>query len=236
MPLDLLTPRIDSAAANMATDFLMLQHYPTPTHARWRHYGWRQPAITFGYAQKIAEVRAKLPAEAAEWELCRRPTGGGIVDHRDDWTYALVIPAQHDLGAAPAPVSYAAVHQVIADTLQAHGRDAILQPPAEKPADPDGAAVCFTRAEPADVIDATTRTKLAGAAQKRGKRGLLFQGSLTRAAMGAIDEDQFEAELVERLAGLLSLPTQSVPWPEAWDEATDALAENYASAAWLDKR
>lgn len=237
MSLDLLPVRSDSAAANMATDFLMLQHYPERTHARFRHYDWRRPACTFGYAQRHAEVCAQLdPTD--ELELCRRPTGGGIVDHRDDWTYALVIPAAHDLGAAPAPESYAAVHEVIAATLRQQGCPAILQPTADRPAaeTPGRATTCFARAEPADVIHQESKIKLAGAAQKRAKRGLLLQGSLSRGNIGPLDWHQFEFELVEGLSRLLDLPVRETPMPEAWDEAVDTLAEDYTSEAWLKRR
>ena len=236
MPLDLLPTRSDSAAANMAADFLMLQHYPANGNARWRHYHWHRPAVTFGYAQRIKDVRAQLGDEARELELCRRPTGGGIVDHRHDWTYALVIPPKHDLGAAPAPVSYAAVHEAIAACLNAAGCPAKLQSTEKKPAAANRAAVCFSQAEPADVIHAETGQKLAGAAQKRGKRGLLFQGSLSREATGVIDWDEFEHALLDRLADLLGMPAQTASWPEPWDETVDALAEDYASEGWLERR
>lgn len=236
MPLDQLTVRSNSAAANMAADFLLLQHYPDPTRARWRHYQWHRPAVTFGYAQKIAEVRNQLGEEVSELELCRRPTGGGIVDHRNDWTYALVIPAKHDLGAARAAESYAAVHQVVANILNNQGCAAILQPPETIARVDTGPAVCFTRAEPADVIHATSGQKIAGAAQKRSKRGLLFQGSIDRSAAGSIDWDQFEAEFSEALAQLLREPHAPCPWPEPWDEMVDALAEDYASEAWIERR
>mgnify|MGYP003473553858 CR=1 FL=1 len=45
-------------------DFLLLQRYPHPGTPRFRHYGWRAPACTFGYAQKIATVRELLAAQA----------------------------------------------------------------------------------------------------------------------------------------------------------------------------
>src|SRR5690606_26855586 len=86
--LDILPNRSDSAAANMATDFLLLQRYPASGHARFRHYGWHRPAVTFGYSQKFAWVRDQLrtlhdnDSDVASVELCRRPTGGGLVDHR----------------------------------------------------------------------------------------------------------------------------------------------------------
>ena len=41
-------------------------------------------------------------------------------------------------------------------------------------------------AELHDVVHTTTGTKLAGAAQKRSKHGLLFQGSIARATCGAV--------------------------------------------------
>ncbi|MGH8021640.1 MAG: lipoyl protein ligase domain-containing protein, partial [Opitutaceae bacterium] len=91
--LHLLPARSAVAAENMAIDFLLLKRYPHEDAARLRHYGWRRPAFTFGYSQKIEFVRERLPhGEAGELDLARRPSGGGLVDHREDWTYALVLP------------------------------------------------------------------------------------------------------------------------------------------------
>ena len=92
MRLEVLPERTGGAAENMATDFLMLQRYPTEGVARYRHYHWRSAAFTFGYSQKISFIRGQLPP-GETFDLCRRPTGGGLVDHRDDWTYSLVIPS-----------------------------------------------------------------------------------------------------------------------------------------------
>ena len=115
MTLDVLPVRTGNAPENMAHDFLLLQRYPRAAVARFRHYGWRGPAWTFGYSQKIAFVRAQLPADARD--LCRRATGGGVVDHTEDWTYALVIPRGHPLYDARATESYRVVHQALADAL-----------------------------------------------------------------------------------------------------------------------
>jgi lipoyl(octanoyl) transferase len=81
--LHVLPPRGDSATANIAADFLLLQRYPVPAVARFRHYEWQRPAFTFGFSQKIEFIRAAVES-AQPVELCRRPTGGGLVDHRDD--------------------------------------------------------------------------------------------------------------------------------------------------------
>ena len=174
----------------MATDFLLLQRFPEPADARFRHYGWRKPAWTFGYSQKISWVRGQIPAEPGD-ELCRRPTGGGIVDHREDWTYALVIPRGHSLEEQRAAESYRIIHETLAAALRAQGIDAQTKPcepaaPASEASEALPAGVCFTRAEVFDVIHAETGVKIAGAAQKRTKHGLLFQGSIWQPAVSGI--------------------------------------------------
>jgi lipoate-protein ligase A len=131
--LHLLPVRTGAAAENMALDFLLLQRYPEPAAPRFRHYEWRGPAFTFGFSQKIGFVRANLPsfAKAAEGtpagetpDLCRRPTGGGIVDHRHDWTYSLVLPRGHALYDERAAQSYRIVHEGLTAALVAGRRPA----------------------------------------------------------------------------------------------------------------
>ena len=235
--LDRLPDRDASAAANMATDFLLLQHYPRASHARLRFYGWQRPAATFGYSQPIAWVREQLAGDPP-LELIRRPTGGGIVDHRDDWTYALVLPRGHPLADARAADSYAAVHRVLAEVLTGQGVPARLAdacPPAD--AGPGrGPGVCFARAECADVVRADTGAKIAGAAQKRSKHGLLLQGSLWRPHVGPVDRLTWQDAFATRLAALLDREIRDTAFPAEWDEAVNALAENYAAPEWNERR
>lgn len=239
MPLDLLPYRIASAAENMALDFLLLRRYPHP-HARFRHYDWHRPAFTFGYSQKIDFVRDQLPASDEALDLCRRPTGGGIVDHRDDWTYMLVIPRGHPLEEMRAADSYREIHTSLASALQKQGVTAEIKTDCD-PA-PDGqtcglSGVCFQRAERYDVINHATQEKIAGAAQKRNKNGLLFQGSLWRPALGReIDEAQFENDFTQELAQRLQTEAVPTSWPEFAEGEIDGLIEQYASPEWLEYR
>jgi lipoate-protein ligase A len=245
--LDLLPTRNDSAAANMAADFLLLKRYPAKDHARLRAYGWHRPAFSFGYSQKIDWVRAQIPPEAADAEFVRRPTGGGLVDHRDDWTYALVLPRGHALETARAVDSYRAVHAALAEALRACGQPAALKDRCEKPsaADDDaagcsaasGPAICFTRPELYDVVHPDTGAKIAGAAQKRTKDGLLFQGSVLRASAPCIgDLDTLHAAFAAALASTLCLPAADTPWPDYAEGELEALADHYASPEWRDLR
>jgi len=248
MNLHLLPDRTGSAAENMALDFLLLQRYPQAA-ARFRHYDWRRPAFTFGYSQKISFVRNQVEALAGGagdeapgrgFDLCRRPTGGGLVDHREDWTYALVIPRGHPLEEVPAPQSYRAVHEALAAALRRQAVAAVtkvkLDAPADDPSKP-GPGVCFQRAELHDVINPATGEKIAGAAQKRNKHGLLFQGSVWRPAAGAAaDWDRFRGDFVAELARTLALEAVAVPWPELAEHEVEGLTEQYATPEWNESR
>src|SRR5262249_33501134 len=75
-----------SAATNMAIDEALLETAVVPTI---RFYSWHFSALSFGYFGKFSDVAIY----AAERDLVRRWTGGGIVFHGDDLTYSIVIPA-----------------------------------------------------------------------------------------------------------------------------------------------
>jgi lipoate-protein ligase A len=253
MNLHLLPTRTGGAAENMATDFLLLQRYPAAAHARFRHYGWHRPAFTFGYSQKIVWVRTQLPP-GETFDLCRRPTGGGVVDHREDWTYALVIPRGHALEEARATESYRAVHAALAEALVAQGVPAELKKKSDlvERVDPNaleatrgqaastsssaGPGVCFQRPELYDVVHAATGEKIAGAAQKRNKHGLLFQGSIWRPAGAGVDWECFADDFGTRLAAALALAAEPTPWPDFNEDEASGLTEKYASPEWLEYR
>jgi lipoate-protein ligase A len=240
--LHLLPTRTAGAAENMALDFLLLQRYPE-TAPRFRHYEWRGPAFTFGFSQKIEFVRANLPA-GESFDLCRRPTGGGIVDHRDDWTYALVLPHSHPLYDERATHSYRIVHGCLTSALGS------LKQPAELKVvcAPDDACttgsnpgpaipgVCFQRAELYDVVNPLTGRKIAGAAQKRNKHGLLFQGSIEKSSVNPLEWDEFHSRFGSALGKALGMDAAETPWPDLNEEEVSGLIEQYSDPQWIEYR
>ena len=60
-------------AFNMALDEALLEAMPRLQRPVLRLYGWTEPAATFGYFQKYAEVERATKLRP----LIRRPTGGG---------------------------------------------------------------------------------------------------------------------------------------------------------------
>jgi len=230
MRFHILPERTADAAENMALDFLMLQRYPEPGHLRFRHYGWRRSAATFGYSQKIAFVRAQLPEP--DFDISRRATGGGIVDHTEDWTFCLVVPREHPLWAESGPTVYRRIHESMTKALQNLGGRVRLQ--TEAPDSPAG--ICFTRAEINDVVLESTGAKVAGAAMKRNKRGLLFQGSIWRPLLPDFDWEQFGEVFPRQLAEDAGADPTWPGWPDFDPDEEAGLIEQYASPEWIEAR
>ena len=69
-------------------DEALLRETATTSVATLRFYAWSEPAATFGYSQRYAELESMTRLRP----LIRRPTGGGLVPHDRDWTYSLAAP------------------------------------------------------------------------------------------------------------------------------------------------
>ena len=179
-------------AFNMALDEALLEasaHIGKPV---LRFYGWTEPAATFGYFQRYADVERVTLLRP----LIRRPTGGGIVPHNADWTYSLVFPPGHEWHSFKAEESYRRVHEWIRSAFAKLNIATELAPSCKKSAQigrsrgdethskknsqrllassPTGQ--CFIGYTKFDLL--WKGKKIAGAAQRRNKLGLLIQGSI----------------------------------------------------------
>ncbi len=229
------------AASQMAADRALLDlldavELDGNPQAFLRHYQWAQPACTFGFSQRWNDVRAATEPEGTSLALARRPTGGGLVDHRADWTYALAVAPSQSFFHVTAQLAYQQLHLAIVEALQACGRDAKLQPcaPEKRFAGPNLA--CFAQPEIYDVICPRDGRKLAGAAQKRNRQGLLVQGSLDREACALDDWEHFFEAFCERLARLLVTPYDFGEAPEVWHDATRFWEDRFRADAWNRRR
>jgi lipoate-protein ligase A len=157
-----------SAAFNMALDEALLEAVSQLGRPVLRFYGWTEPAATFGYFQKFSEIECATQLRP----LIRRPTGGGLVPHDADWTYSLAFPVGHEWHALSATESYRRVHEWIQSAFAELNIATELAPCCKKTA----AGQCFVGHEKFDLL--WHGQKIAGAAQRRNKSGLLIQGSV----------------------------------------------------------
>lgn len=156
------------AALNMALDETLLEAMPRLQVPVLRFYSWTQPAATFGYFQKFIEVEQLTQLRP----LIRRPTGGGIVPHDADWTYSATFPVGHEWHALKAEASYRRIHEWLQLAFAELKIETELAPCCKKSLP----GQCFVGHEKFDLL--WQGKKIAGAAQRRNKFGLLIQGSV----------------------------------------------------------
>ena len=220
------TPR--SAALNMAIDEALLEVATIPSI---RFYGWHSPALSFGYFGRFADVGDY----AAGRDLVRRWTGGGIVFHGDDLTYSIVIPAGDPVFGESSMSIYEKIHSALRNALAtngggvelaAMGRNAALRRPrTAQRAVPTN--ICFANPVEADVIIGAR--KVAGAAQRRTRAGLLQQGSIQGVDLGNGLAERFAKELSH------NRETRSLR-DTVQNRAEEIAARKYATEDWLRKR
>jgi lipoyl(octanoyl) transferase len=181
-------PRI--AAENMAIDEALFLTADSPVI---RFYRWARPSVSFGYFTAWSEVYQQF----AERDLVRRWTGGGIVEHGRDLTYSLVCPGRR---AFPVTTEfYRLVHAAVARAFAGIGCSVEVAQVNEAGA----SKACFDQAVQYDLK--FEDVKIAGAAIRRNRKGLLLQGSIQRVEIPPQFELMFARELAEQLdSGVLS--------------------------------
>jgi lipoate-protein ligase A len=190
------------AALNMAIDEALLSG--GDECPLFRAYRWLQRPVSIGYFSSWQQAVSAYPCR----EIVRRWTGGGTVEHGDDFTYSLLLPAQ----ARPPSTRdlYRRVHIALVHALAAGGHLAAVAKGSDVPA-----AGCFDRSVENDVeIDGQ---KVAGAAVRRLRIGVILQGSVQRISI----DSGFAARFAETLSGSLEKRTLSA--------VTTLLAERIAN-------
>jgi lipoate-protein ligase A len=206
-----LDPVARDGPENMAVDQWLAENCEAPV---LRSYRWTPGWGSFGYFVKTAD----LPPHGLRW--VRRWTGGGIVDHRADWTYTLFVPRGFGLAEARGAESYRVIHAALVSALRATGIEARLS--GEMPLAIGGE--CFLQPVEHDVLDATGR-KLAGAGQRRTVRGLLHQGAVA-------GREDHGSVLAKALADKV-LCREFEP-DAGW--VAEVAAARYGCAAWQERR
>lgn len=230
--MDVLPRQAADAVANMAADLMLLEFYPAPANVRFRAYAWSEPSYTFGVSQPWAKYRELVPAR---YPLIRRATGGGLVSHLDDWTFALVIPPSHPLFKADAMASYAAVHEALLQALLIQGQPVKLAPMPAGSRDFKSPDDCSLRAEPNDLVRSDDGRKVAGAAQKRTRKGLLIEGYIWCPFLAGCDWQRFEVDFIHALGVVLRSPAVHVAEPTYNQFDHEGTWGKFASREWNER-
>jgi len=219
-----------SAALNMALDEALFE---TAIEATIRFYRWDHPALSFGYFGRFTDVEN----HENRGDIVRRWTGGGIVFHGEDLTYSIVIPAGDAAFGESSMSIYEKVHRALRAALMTGEQNAeptLVAAVHDRRNQNNPALIerrssnhCFANPVRADVV--LNGRKVAGAAQRRTRRGLLQQGSIQRVDLAPTFAKNFAAQLstncTERTIGAALVR-----------RAQQIAEEKYATVAWLRRR
>jgi lipoate-protein ligase A len=160
----------------MAADHALLESAAQGV-ATLRFYAWTEPTLSLGYfqpesARHIREPLAGLP-------FVRRPTGGQILVHHLEMTYALALPSGHPWRPEAERVSawLGRMHVVIADALRMLG---VQTDVATGSVAGSGETLCFLQPVAGDILIGAH--KIVGSAQRRRRGALLQHGAVLMAA------------------------------------------------------
>ena len=212
-----------SAATNMAIDEALFENVKVPS---LRLYRWDHPALSFGYFGRYADVSFYQ----SERELVRRWTGGGIVLHGDDLTYSIVIPARDSAFAESSMSIYEKIHRALCNAIVATGQHAVVAAVADRgPGVRDArySGPCFANPVRADVL--LDGRKIAGAAQRKTRAGLLQQGSIQRVDLAP----DFKFHFARSLCKAVDSKDLSENILERANEIAD---QKYSTQTWLKRR
>jgi lipoate-protein ligase A len=222
-----------SATFNMALDEALLEAVAGLGQPVLRFYGWTEPAATFGHLQKYCAVESATALRP----LIRRPTGGGMVPHDADWTYSLAIPPNHEWYSFAATESYRRVHTWVQGAFADLNMSTELASCCRKPVIPGQnpliPGACFVGHEKFDLL--WHGKKIAGAAQRRNKCGLLIQGSVQPPL--PLARADWEAAMLE--TGRKEFGADWVEWSAYevfWTQVNSLIREKYSQESYNRKR
>ncbi len=229
MDILLTTPPLN-VFEQMALDDMLVR--VRPGIRTFRFYLWnKEPAVTCGYAQPFRQVRAQLTA--SDGTLCRRPTGGGLVFHKDDLTFSLLFPTQD----TPSLI-YKNLHASIQAALELSGTavrvfERKLPATAYAPSRQNQATACFVRPVENDLLSPNGQKILGGAIRRFGQM-VLYQGSLQ--VPGARTNPALKEAVIQGIRAYWQTELKIKPVSADGLQAARTLAQTqYQTPAWTEK-
>lgn len=170
----LLTSGTASAKDNMRTDKMLFEGFKPSDLPVFRVYGW-EASFTYGASQDLGGIAHLEHLNTYKHKHAQRLTGGGILFHGNDVSYALVIPT-----SCVKELSVKESYELICGFLMTFYRSLGLEPEYAKDVESIAlckSAFCQEGFEPYDIL--IEGKKIGGNAQRRSKEAILQHGSVS---------------------------------------------------------
>lgn len=172
--LEIYDSGIASAKENMEIDRKLMRSLADSTRCILHFYRWKTACATYGYFMDPS----MLVKETTALELARRPTGGGMIFHLNDFAFSLLIPSTHPAYTVNTLKNYAFVNGMILEALRK------LTPKTLDLLEPElleEGPTNFCMAKPIQYDLMLHGKKIGGGAQRRTRFGFLHQGTIALA-------------------------------------------------------
>ncbi len=159
-------------------------------------YDWDKDSATYGYFTDPMKYIDLDRAKKRGLDLARRPTGGGITFHIWDLAFSFLMPSSNPNFSNDPLVNYKFVNQVVLDAVSEYlsiSGKMNLTVEDFKTSSENCSYFCMARPTKYDVI--MNNKKIAGAAQRKTKKGYLHQGSIS---LKMADRDYLEDILLDK--------------------------------------
>jgi lipoate-protein ligase A len=221
-----------SVSLGMALDEILFQETEQTGTGFLRVSVFDPPGTTLGYFQTFGT----RDLQDASWT--RRPSGGGIVEHKQD----LILSLSHSLPKAKNPTSllYHEIHETVKHALSETIANLDLNLIEEYKPCCDGKQAretyCFTSPVQYDIY--SPQGKIVGGALSRKRKSFLYQGSLqmSRLVSSAETRNNFQAHLEKCFENLWGVSFQKINFsPEQRIQAETLAKTKYLTPAWKGK-
>jgi lipoate-protein ligase A len=176
---EIIDTGVQSAEENMRFDTELLEKADAQERPVLHFYEWAGESATYGYFTDPAKLLDLSNIKKLSLDLARRPTGGGIVFHIWDMAFSVLISARCLEYSTHTLENYAFVNNaVLASVTEFLDHRAPLTLTADDflPWDPNCLHFCMAKPTKYDVM--WEGRKVAGAAQRKTKKGFLHQGTI----------------------------------------------------------
>lgn len=183
---------IREAQYHMTRDEKFLKYLSSEnSNAVFCFYEWRRPSITYGYFIDPAKHLDMEAVVTAGIDHARRPTGGGILFHGDDFAFTIVIPRSHKRYSDTILENYRWINEACAATLQTLSVELFCVPSYKH----EFTSFCMATPTKYDLL--MNGKKVGGSAQRKTKFGYIHQASIF---LSPINWELFEGLLLDKEA------------------------------------
>jgi lipoate-protein ligase A len=216
-------------ATNMAVDEALLDGFdPEASSPVLRLYGWSPPALSLGRFQDAAEALDLAHCRARGVPVVRRITGGGVIYHADELTYAVVCAPSHIPGGTSVKESFRNLNRFLLDFYRDLGLRAAYAADAAVGSPRLGVrtSYCFAGRECFDIL--ANGRKIGGHAQRRTRHAVFQHGSIPLEDSVSAGVAFLREKPPARYLSVVTLRSLGVDLPEA--ELKERLAAAFAAA------